>query len=964
MVLKQSEESAPIVKWIGAHDPLVSVDHLQHKNVYFYTKCIFGPLTLSVGDFVLIANADSTDPDTIEGSDIARIIHLYELREMSMTKDPCRAIVQWYSRPECVPHKHFDDDTICIDFNCEVIEEHRPYDPDISLETIYRKCSVIYGSSDASASGLLQNFEAKRKACPMFVCRYKFIKVKNSYRLVPLEFARDESESSERDRKKSATVETPKAASAKKSARRSALGDDNGTNRKRRASISATNPLEFVNLSYFNENKVSPIKIIGGRSVVRLSAKKKSTPSGKHKGEDEINANYLPASPLAEQNIKVTPRSRAAAAKRNLNLSLDNGADNTADSDCLNYSIVKDTPDRKEPQNDMKIKLRLSERRRSTRLASTEEDPLSIRPEIETDLRKVKQNVDTLQKTPTKKSKSATEGTPSNKKRILSSKQNQEADVDIYRTPTKPAKDTSESTPITNRRKSILKSATTRLAEGTPRRSIQLSSIVEKRVFNEDDIINTPKRTKARKSISIKSADHDGDDDYVPELSTPKKTPQKTPSKGKRSTTKSSTSDVSGTPKTPSQKLKMIRSGEIKPSLEKRGILAGSEKGKTDLQIARERLHVSVVPQSLPCREKEFDNIYTFLEGKIQDQCGGCMYVSGVPGTGKTATVTGVIRTLQEKVTDDELPPFDFLEINGMRLTEPRQAYVHIYRQLTGKTVSWEHAHSLLEKRFTTPAPRRVTTVLLVDELDILCNRRQDVVYNLLDWPTKAAARLVVITIANTMDLPERLLMGKVTSRLGLTRLTFQPYTHKQLQEIVTGRLNGSTAFKGDAVQLVARKVAAVSGDARRALDICRRATEIADAAASKPENSSKDSMQCVNMMHVQQALAEMIASAKVQAIKNCSRLEQIFLQAVAAEVTRTGVEETSFMGVYTQIETIAAFMGASTPTPGRALRICSKLGSERLLICEHSRNDIFQKILLNVSMDDIHYALKVNNTN
>jgi origin recognition complex subunit 1 len=67
----------------------------------------------------------------------------------------------------------------------------------------------------------------------------------------------------------------------------------------------------------------------------------------------------------------------------------------------------------------------------------------------------------------------------------------------------------------------------------------------------------------------------------------------------------------------------------------------------------------------------------------------------------------------------------------------------------------------MLEKRFTTPSPRRIQTVLLVDELDILCNRRQDVVYNLLNWPTLTAARLVVITIANTMDLPERLLMGE-----------------------------------------------------------------------------------------------------------------------------------------------------------------------------------------------------------
>lgn len=109
--------------------------------------------------------------------------------------------------------------------------------------------------------------------------------------------------------------------------------------------------------------------------------------------------------------------------------------------------------------------------------------------------------------------------------------------------------------------------------------------------------------------------------------------------------------------------------------------------------------------------------------------------------------------------------------------------------------------------------------------------------------------------------------------------------------------------------------MAAVSGDARRALDICRRATEIADIDFI--ETGTK-SVQCVNMSHVQQALSEMISSAKVQAIKNCSCLEKIFLQAVVAEVNRTGVEETSFLGVYSQIETIAVFMGCATPTPGK----------------------------------------------
>lgn len=180
------------------------------------------------------------------------------------------------------------------------------------------------------------------------------------------------------------------------------------------------------------------------------------------------------------------------------------------------------------------------------------------------------------------------------------------------------------------------------------------------------------------------------------------------------------------------------------------------------------------------------------------------MYVSGTPGTGKTATVTAVIRALQSDAKT-KLNAFEYVEINGMKITEPRQAYVQMYRQISGKTVLWEQAKNLLEKHFTTNTSRKITTVLLVDELDILCNRRQDVVYNLLDWPTKANAQLVVITIANTMDLPERLLMGRVTSRLGLTRLTFQPYTFKQLQEVITARLIGTDSFRSNAVELVAR---------------------------------------------------------------------------------------------------------------------------------------------------------------
>jgi len=54
---------------------------------------------------------------------------------------------------------------------------------------------------------------------------------------------------------------------------------------------------------------------------------------------------------------------------------------------------------------------------------------------------------------------------------------------------------------------------------------------------------------------------------------------------------------------------------------------------------ARNRLHVSNAPESLPCREAEFTEVELHVETNLKEGTGSCIYLSGVPGTGKTATV-------------------------------------------------------------------------------------------------------------------------------------------------------------------------------------------------------------------------------------------------------------------------------------------------------------------------------------
>ncbi|CAH1710612.1 unnamed protein product [Aphis gossypii] len=207
----------------------------------------------------------------------------------------------------------------------------------------------------------------------------------------------------------------------------------------------------------------------------------------------------------------------------------------------------------------------------------------------------------------------------------------------------------------------------------------------------------------------------------------------------------------------------------------------------------------------------------------------------------------------------------------ALRLVNPHQAFSVIWKELMGETASSSRAQTFLNGYFSNKKVKELSTILLVDEVDHICNRKQNVVYNILDWPSQTGSKVVVITIANTMDLPERVLRRCVTSRMGLTRLVFKSYTFQQLQEIIMNMLIGNSTFDPDAVQLVARKVAAISGDTRRALDICRRVTDLI---------KSEDDSQLITINHVNQVLNSILSDVRVTAIRFSCLMEQYFLRA------------------------------------------------------------------------------------
>jgi origin recognition complex subunit 1 len=194
----------------------------------------------------------------------------------------------------------------------------------------------------------------------------------------------------------------------------------------------------------------------------------------------------------------------------------------------------------------------------------------------------------------------------------------------------------------------------------------------------------------------------------------------------------------------------------------------------------------------------------------------------------------------------------------------------------------------------------------------------------------------------------------------GLTRITFPGYTHDQLMQIIQSRLEGvpGNIVHPDAVQFAARKVAAVSGDARRALDICRRAVEIAETEATTREaesetqpatpsrtgrnkiaaarrldgagepdgnlparagqGSAASRKGVVTIATIKQAINEATSSPLQQALRALPLASKVFLAALLARIRRTGigeavlgdvVEEVKRLGLMSQLQPVHEYL-------------------------------------------------------
>lgn len=114
------------------------------------------------------------------------------------------------------------------------------------------------------------------------------------------------------------------------------------------------------------------------------------------------------------------------------------------------------------------------------------------------------------------------------------------------------------------------------------------------------------------------------------------------------------------------------------------------------LQLAKAALHTSS-PKSLPSREIEIEQIQEWIQQKLDNKLAGGMYVSGSPGTGKTAVVDHVLNNLTGS--------FHNVKINCMNIkNKPSLIFDEIVKQMPGKQIA-ATADDVL-KRLTATNPR------------------------------------------------------------------------------------------------------------------------------------------------------------------------------------------------------------------------------------------------------------------
>ncbi|KAK4985423.1 AAA ATPase [Elasticomyces elasticus] len=237
-------------------------------------------------------------------------------------------------------------------------------------------------------------------------------------------------------------------------------------------------------------------------------------------------------------------------------------------------------------------------------------------------------------------------------------------------------------------------------------------------------------------------------------------------------------------------------------------------------------------------RDDEKNEVSSFISPRLESKAGGCLYISGPPGTGKSALLSQVCKdnkwSEQAKLST----------INCMSVKSARDIHLRLCEDLNLQDeVKDSHLEMGLRNIFLK-SDQEESYVVILDEVDRLVDLDITLLYSLFETSMQPSSNLILIGIANALDLTDRFLPRLRSRGLKPNLLPFMPYTAAQIASVITSKLQDLVPsdqpseskqlpfFHPAAIQLCSKKVASHTGDLRKAFDICSRALDVVEREA------------------------------------------------------------------------------------------------------------------------------------
>ncbi|CAO1942332.1 unnamed protein product [Urochloa humidicola] len=399
------------------------------------------------------------------------------------------------------------------------------------------------------------------------------------------------------------------------------------------------------------------------------------------------------------------------------------------------------------------------------------------------------------------------------------------------------------------------------------------------------------------------------------------------------------------------------------------GDLVAAEKPKwnprdpAQMRAVKEALHVATVPScELVCRDNEQRRVYDFCKACVEQEKAGSLYICGCPGTGKTLSVNKVKESLARWADEMGMETPDSLAINCTNLSNTSEIFSKILGQFQNRKKGSSKLSPLqqLQNMFSNKesAPRRMMLVV-ADEMDYLITRDRAVLHDLFMLTTCPYSRCILIGIANAIDLADRFLPKLESLNCKPLVVTFRAYSKDQISDIIKHRLKvlEYDVFEPLALEFCARKVAAATGDMRKALGVCRSAVEVLEARLQ----NSVEELGIVTFDHMDIALSKAFKSPVVDSILCLPQHQQMVLCALAntfqhckKKATTLGELNKSYIEICRSTQVPAVGMLEFS-------NMCVVLSDQGFMKLGQSKEDKLRRVTLQIDISDIGFAFKEN---